>query len=461
MRTELPAESQSGTGSDAHGSVKELAARGVRVIAVTMVDNAGVARVKAVPMAAFEGALRNGLGLSPIFNVCTVVDTFTRSAAVGGPTGDLRLIPDPAAARLCADPGWAIAPADQYTQDGEVFGCCQRSFARRMVKEAYARGLELSFGWELEWFLGSEADGSFVPAYKAPAYGLAALAELSTYVCELAQHLAESGVHIGQIHPEYAPGQLEISLPHGDPVASADLNVFARHAIRSASVPYGWRASFSPVVIPQEVGSGGHLHFSVTREGRNLFARGEGPHGMTEAGESFLAGVLAELPALMAIGAPSVASYLRLQPSHWAGAYACWGHENREAAMRFVVGMVGSEEASANCEVKCFDQSANPYLASGAVIAAGLHGIEQAFTLPPEVVDDPAALSQQEREAFGAERLPRSLDLSISALEQSDAIRSAMGPILFDAFLAVRRAELETFKDADADAVLAAHRWRY
>jgi glutamine synthetase len=441
--------------------VKELAARGVRVIAVTMVDNAGVARVKAVPMAAFEGALRNGLGLSPIFNVCTVVDTFTRSAAVGGPTGDLRLIPDPAAARLCADPGWAIAPADQYTQDGEVFGCCQRSFARRMVKEAYARGLELSFGWELEWFLGSEADGSFVPAYKAPAYGLAALAELSTYVCELAQHLAESGVHIGQIHPEYAPGQLEISLPHGDPVASADLNVFARHAIRSASVRHGWRASFSPVVIPQEVGSGGHLHFSVTRGGRNLFARGEGPHGMTEVGESFLAGVLAELPALMAVGAPSVASYLRLQPSQWAGAYACWGHENREAAMRFVAGMAGSEQASANCEVKCFDQSANPYLASGAVIAAGLHGIEQALTLPAGVVDDPAALSEREREALGAERLPRSLDVSISALEQSTPLRSAMGAMLFDAVLAVRRAELEAFKDADPDTMLAAHRWRY
>jgi glutamine synthetase len=390
-----------------------------------------------------------------------VADTFTHSAAVGGPTGDLRLIPDPAAVRLCAEPGWALAPADQYTQDGEVFGCCQRSFARRMVQEAFARGLQLGFGWELEWFLGSEADGSFVPAYTSPAYGLTALAELSTYVCELAQQLAESGVPIGQVHPEYAPGQLEISLPHGDPVASADLNVFARHTIRSVSVRHGWRASFSPAVVPEEVGNGGHLHFSALRDGRNLFAHGEGPHGMTAIGESFLAGVLAELPALMAIGAPSVASYLRLQPSQWAGAYACWGRENREAAMRFVAGTAGSEQATANCEVKCFDQSANPYLASGALIAAGLHGIEQARTLPPEVLDDPAALSQQEREALGADRLPRSLDVSISALEQSDAIRSAMGPMLFDAVLAVRRAELETFKDADPDAVLAAHRWRY
>jgi glutamine synthetase len=414
-----------------------------------------------VPIAGFERSLRWGLGLSPIFNVCTVVDTFTRSAAVGGPTGDLRLIPDAAGVRLCAESGWAFAPADQHTQDGEVFGCCQRSFTRRMGEEACARGLELRFGWELEWFLGSDADGAFRPAYTSPAYGLSALAELATYVRELAQLLADSGVHIGQIHPEYAPGQLEISLPHGEPVASADLNVFARQTIRSVSVRHGWRASFSPAVMPEQVGNGGHLHFSVLRDGRNLFAQGEGPHGMTAVGESFLAGVLAELPALMAIGAPSVVSYLRLQPSHWAGAYACWGRENREAAMRFVAGTVGSEQATANCEVKCFDQSANPYLVSGAVIAAGLHGIERALTLPAEVAEDPAALSERERAALGAERLPRSLDISISALEQSQPIRSAMGPMLFDAVLAVRRAELETFEDADPDAVIAAHRWRY
>jgi glutamine synthetase len=330
-----------------------------------------------------------------------------------------------------------------------------------MVQQASARGLELQFGWELEWFLGSEAEGSFLPAYTSPAYGLTALAELSAYLCELAQHLAESGVQIGQIHPEYAPGQLEISLPHGDPVAAADLNVFARQMIRSESVRHGWRASFSPVVVAQQVGSGGHLHFSLFRDGRNLFAHGEGPHGMTDLGESFLAGVLRELPALMAIGAPSVASYLRLQPSHWAGAYACWGLENREAAMRFVTGMVGTEQAAANCEVKCFDQSANPYLASGAVIAAGLYGIEQKLTLPAEVTADPAALSERELEALGVKRLPRSLDRSISALEQSEPIRLAMGPMLLDAFLAVRRAEVEIFKDADPDAVIAAHRWRY
>src|SRR5207248_10777860 len=113
--------------------------------------------------------------------------------------------------------------------------CCQRSFARRMVEDARARGLELHVGWELEWFLGHETDGSFVPAHDGPGYGFSVLAELSSYARELVECFVESGVHIGQLHPEYAPGQLEISLPHSDPVAAADLNVFARHTIRAVS----------------------------------------------------------------------------------------------------------------------------------------------------------------------------------------------------------------------------------
>ena len=93
-------------------------------------------------------------------------------------------------------------------------------------------------------------------------------------------------------------------------------------------------ASFAPAVVAGAVGNGQHLHLSLRRNGGNLLAGGDGPYGMTEEGESFLAGVLEALPALAAVGAPSVASHLRLVPSHWAGAFRCWGRENRETALR-------------------------------------------------------------------------------------------------------------------------------
>jgi glutamine synthetase len=221
------------------------------------------------------------------------------------------------------------------------------------------------------------------------------------------------------------------------------------------------RASFSPVVIAGHVGNGGHVHFSLWRDGVNLFAGGEGPHGMTEVGEAFVAGVLAELPALVAIGSPSVPSYLRLIPSHWAGAFACWGRENREAAIRFVTGMVGARATAANTEVKCFDQSANPYLVVGSVIAAGLAGVERNLKLPAEVTVDPASLPVEELAHRDIQRLPQTLEEALSHFEKSDVLRDAMGPMLFGPFTAVRRAEAEAFAGQEPEEVVAAHRWRY
>ena len=108
---------------------------------------------------------------------------------------------------------------------------------------------------------------------------------------------------------------------------------------------------------------------------RTCTRTGDGRYGMTADGEAFAAGVLDALPALAAITTPSPASYLRLQPSHWAGIYACWGHETRESALRVVTGMVGNRERAANLEVKCADLAANPYLLIAGVLAAGLDGI--------------------------------------------------------------------------------------
>jgi len=445
--------------AEARSLAESLAARGVAAVAITIVDNTGIARVKTVPITGLEHATRWGVGLSPVYGVATADESFTASTAVGGPVGDLRLMPDPSAVRiLAADPGWAWAPADQYTQDGRLFGCCQRSFVRRMTDLAALSDLEVRVGSEIEWFLGREDRGTLVPAHTGPGYGLAVLAGLGDYASRLITALSESGVRIGQFHPEYAPGQLEISLPPAAPVQAADLNVFARHLIRTHSALQGWRTSFSPAVLPGQVGNGGHLHVSVWRHGRNLLAGGDGPHGMTRDGESFIAGVLDQLPALTAIGAPSVASYLRLRPCRWAGAFACWGHENREAALRFITGMTGSHPEAANVEIKCFDPAANPYLAIGSVIAAGLAGIERRLSLPAEVTGDPAA---DPGPAHAARPLPDSLEAALAALRRSEIIPDAMGAVLYDAFTAVRAAEAETFGGLDPDTIAAAHRWLY
>ena len=118
-------------------------------------------------------------------------------------------------------------------------------------------------------------------------------------------------------------------------------------------------------------------------------------------------------------------SYLRLVPQHWAGAFAAWGRENREAAIRFVTGMVGNRETASNTEVKCFDLSANPYLVTGAVIAAGLAGVEKNLRLPEEVTVDPGVLSEEELADSGAVRLPRAVQEAVFLRGRGD--RDALG----------------------------------
>jgi glutamine synthetase len=441
---------------------ESLTTRGVRAVALSQVDNCGVTRVKTVPLSLLERAVASGVGMSPVFEVFLVNDHITSSDEVGGPVGDLRLMPDPDALKvLAAQPGWAWAPVDKHTQEGEVYAGCQRTFAKRMTQRAAEAGIDVKMAFELEWFQAGVESEIDHPAHDGPAYSLPVLAQISDFARDLISALEDEGVGVDQFHPEYAMGQLEISVPPNDPVGAADTAVLVRQTIRAVAARYGQRASFAPVVIAGHVGNGGHVHFSLWGDGANLFAGGEGPYGMTPTGESFAAGVLAELPALVAIGSPSVPSYLRLIPQHWAGAFACWGRENREAAVRFVTGMIGTRETAANTEVKCFDQSANPYLLAGAVLAAGMAGVERELRLPDEVTVDPGGLSEQELAEQGIARLPQSVEEAVDNLEKSEVLREAMGPMLFGPFVAVRRAEAEAFADMEADEIVAAHRWRY
>jgi glutamine synthetase len=458
----MDGEEQARRARRARELIHTLEAEDVEAVALTWVDNAGVTRARAIPLTRLEQAAAWGVGMSPAFDVFLLNDTATSSELIGGPDGDLRLVPDLSRiTRLAAQPGWAWAPVDRYTQEGQVYVACQRWFARRMMAQARQRGFEFRMGFEIEWFAGYETNGSLVPAAGGPAHGMSRVVELAGYVRDVLATLAAQGVEVLQLHAEHGPGQLEISFAPDDPLAAADLSVLVRQTIRTVSLRHGYQISFAPVVVTGQPGNGGHLHASMWQSGRNLFAGGTGPYGLTPEAESFLAGVLRELPALVAVGAPSVASYLRLVPSRLAGVFQCWGRENREAAVRVITGMAGSEGAHANVEIKCFDLTANPYLVVGCVIAAGLAGMDGGLRLPVEVVGDPAAMIAEDLEKLGVRRLPETLADAADEMEHCEAVRDAMGPPLFEAFLAVRRAEVELFAGHDPEHIVAATRWRH
>jgi glutamine synthetase len=435
---------------------------GVEGVALSYVDNAGITRVKSVPVEKLPHAASWGVGMSPVFDVFCVDDSITSGRIAGGPGGDLRLYPDlDRLTRLAAQPGWAWAPVDRYTQEGEEHPGCQRSFARRAAAEAADDGLDVRMGFEVEWVVGTDEEGEFHPACRGPAYGMTRMVELSDYCRDLLTALAAESVDVLQLHPEYAAGQFELSAAPLEPVAAADQVLLVRETVRAVSRRHGMDASFAPAVVAGLVGNGQHLHLSLRHGGVNLLDGGYGRYGMTGEGESFLAGVLAAMPALTAILAPSVASHVRLVPSRWAGAYQCWGRENREAALRLVTGSTGETDVVSNAEVKCLDASANPYLVVGAVLTVGVAALDQGLTLPEEVSGDPATMAPVDLQRSGVQRLPETAEEALDLLDDDDLLKKAMGEYLYDAFTAVRRAEVALFADATPAQVVAATRWRY
>jgi glutamine synthetase len=363
-----------------------------------------------------------------------------------GVVGDERIRIDLAALRNVGD-GLAWAPGSFFDQNGVPVPACSRGTLRRVEERLQSAGIEALFGHEVEFVLVG-ADGSRVSSALWAQYGLAGVLEHEDFVRDVTTSAADAGIGIEQFHPEYGQNQFEISLSPLAPVAAADQLVLMRMVIGRAARRYGVRVSFSPVPFAGSVGSGAHQHFSLTQDGVPLFSGGPGVKGMTQDGEHAVGGILAGLHEAQGVLSGSILSGLRMQPGFWAGASVCWGTENREAAVRFLIGGPANPYG-ANVEVKVVDPSANPYYASAAILGLALDGIEQRTALAPEIAVEPASLSDDERSRFGVVVLPTDQATVISTLDGSSRIRNILGDEAVDAIIAVRRYEHDTYGDLE------------
>ncbi|HWH66904.1 MAG TPA: hypothetical protein VNS99_12430, partial [Gaiellales bacterium] len=286
---------------------QDILDRGIELIAISFVDGAGITRAKSITAARAEAAARHGVGASESLSNFTGEDTLATATGYEA-TGDVRLLPD--LDRLAGGiDGWGWAPGDLVDQEGEPWDVCTRSFLKRQVARVAEAGYELRMTYELEWYAETE-DGR--PVHDTPAYSLNSTSQAGAYMREAAARLAAYGLAVEQIHPEYSPGQMEVSVATADPVAAADNCVATRHAIRTAWSVTGVRPSFAPLALPDGLGNGCHLHFSLWRDGRNLL--GVDPEhelGITGEGRAFMAGVLRECRALAGLGCACPLSYRR------------------------------------------------------------------------------------------------------------------------------------------------------
>jgi glutamine synthetase len=267
---------------------------------------------------------------------------------------------------------------------------------------------------------------------------------------------------VEQYYPELGHGQHEISIHHAEALRAADNHIKLRETIRGVALEYGLYASLAPKPFPDQAGNGAHIHFSLWGdEGRNVFYDRAAPDGLSTTGRQFMAGVLDHLPALVALTCPSFNSYHRLQPQSWSSAYAVWGHDNREAAVRVASPFWSNVEGSTNLELKAADSSCNPYIALGGLLAAGLDGIERGLTPSEPTEADPASFSDAERAALGIRRLPAALDQALDSLEADAVLMSALGDLLGRSYLAVRRSEARAYAAMDEEAQFRGHFYKY
>ncbi|HEX3317298.1 MAG TPA: hypothetical protein VHR88_04725 [Solirubrobacteraceae bacterium] len=269
------------------------------------------------------------------------------------------------------------------------------------------------------------------------------------YVDDLVAALEAQRIALEQYYAELGHGQQEISTPHRPALQASDEQLLVRETIRAVATRRGLVASLAPKPWPDNAGNDGHIHFSLWDGDRSRFFDVAAPDGLSAIARAFIAGVLEHLPGLCGLTAPSFNSYHRIVPQFWAGAFVCWGYDNREAPVRVASPFAGAEEASTNAELKAADGSCNPYLAVGGLIAAGLDGIERGLEPPAPVDVDPATIPEDEREARAIVRLPTTQREALDALAADPVLTGALGPELAAAYLAVRRSEWEAYSAGD------------
>jgi glutamine synthetase len=438
-------------------------AHDIQLVRFLYCGNDGVIRGKACHVEFLPSYMKSGIGLTVAMQSFNMLDQLVPEGSFG-PVGEIRLVPDlasfavlPYAARS------ARLLCDMLTLDGEPWEACPRSFLKRMVARAAAAGFELRAAFENEFTLARREGDRYEPVDRSPCFSTIGMDAAGPLMAELIDALVAQGVQPEQYYAELGPGQQELPVRYAPALRAADNQITVRETARGVALRHGLVASFAPKPFPDEAGNGSHVHFSLwrTRDGENHFHDPRGRYGLSEAAHAFIGGVLAHLPALVALTAPSVNSYRRLQPRFWSSAYTAWGPDNREAAVRVPSKRRTLEMESTNLELKPSDPSNNPYLALGGLLASGLDGMARGLEPGDPALTDPDALPEAERRQRGIRRLPASLGEALDALEQDPVLMEALGPTLGREYLLVKRSEARAFEGKDAVFEIAHHFYKY
>jgi glutamine synthetase len=340
--------------------------------------------------------------------------------------------------------GTALVTCDLVWEDGSPVVASPRQVLKRQLERLSERGLEAWVGTELEFLVFMDSyEQAWRKGYRdlEPAnyynvdYSLLGTARIEPLLRRIRNSMAASGLAVENAKGECNFGQHEINFKFDRALATADGHAIYKNGAKEIAAQEGCSLSFMPKFDERE-GNSCHIHLSLRREdGTPVFVDG---HGFSPMFENFLAGQLACLREFTLFFAPNINSYKRYAKGSFAPTAVAWGKDNRTCSMR-VVGHGGSLRV----ENRLAGGDVNPYLAIAAMIAAGMHGMENELPLEEEFVGN----------AYEADKphVPTNLREAQQLFAESEAARSAFGVEVVEHYLNMAHVEIEAFEAAVTD----------
>jgi glutamine synthetase len=386
-------------------------------------------------------------------------------ASWGQGFGDFSLKPDLETLRVLPwQPGAALVLCDHVRHDGSLVAESPRSVLRRQLDRLAKSGFTCFCASELEFYLFNQSyHSAFTSAYRdlQPSsdyridYHLMQPTRDEPLMREIRNSMTAAGVPIESSKGEWSRGQHEINFTYALPLPMADLHVLFKQGLKEIADQHGKCVSFMAKYAPTEAGNSCHIHMSLWKSGRNVFAvpkRNAGARRTSSTGPNeaystdgsnlfrqFLGGLLKYSPELCLFFAPTINSYKRYQPGSWAPTRMAWAVDNRTVGFRVV-----GEGNAFRIENRMPGADANPYLAFAAMLAAGMAGVDEKLDCGTEYVGN-AYVDPK------LSRLPATLPDATTLFSQSHLAREAFGPEVVDFYTHHARLEVEAFNNAVTD----------
>lgn len=334
---------------------------------------------------------------------------------------------------------------DVYRSDRTPFEGDPRYVLKRAVREAEDMGLTFRAGAECEFFL-FHLDENGMPTTvtheNAGYFDVGPIDFGENARRDMVLTLEDMGFVVEASHHDVAPAQHEISFRFDEAMATADNIMTFKLAIKTIARRHGLHATFMPKPKSGVNGSGMHINMSLLREGKDLFADGTDPLGLSGEAYYFLGGIMKHIRSMTAVTNPIVNSYKRLVPGYGAPVYIAWSAANRSPLIR--IPAFGSD--GARMELRSPDPTANPYLTLAAILRAGLYGIKNKIDPPERVDGNIFQMNADKRRALEIKELPGTLMEAVSCMEEDAFMRETLGDHIFEKYITLKKEEWNRYR---------------